>query len=80
MRFVIEVVMVNPSLIEHLKGVESALNQDDSAEIFTAGDFVGITDGPFKGRSAEVLKSVNKRAKVLMGFMSQQHKVNLSVD
>ena len=78
-RFGIEPAVVNPSLIEHLKGVESALNQDGPAEIFKAGDCVEITDGPFKGLSAKVLKSVNERVKVLMEFMSQQHKVNLSV-
>jgi len=48
-------------------------------EIFKAGDCVEITDGPFKGLSAKVLKSVNERVKVLMEFMNQQHKVNLSV-
>jgi len=78
-RFGIEPAVVNRSLIEHLKGVESALNQDGPAEIFKAGDCVEITDGPFKGLSAKVLKSVNERVKVLMEFMSQQHKVNLSV-
>lgn len=78
-RFGIEPAVVSPSLIEHLKGVESALNQDGPAEIFKVGDCVEITDGPFMGLSAKVLKSVNDRLKVLMEFMSQQHKVNLSV-
>ena len=78
-RFGIEPAVVNPSLIEHLKDVESALNQDGPAKIFKAGDCVEITDGPFKGLSAKVLKPVNERVKVLMEFMSQQHKVNLSV-
>ena len=78
-RFGVEPAVVNPSLIEHLKGVESALNQGGPAEIFKVGDQVEITDGPFKGLSAKVLKSVNERVKVLMEFMSQQHKVNLSV-
>ena len=78
-RFGIEPAVVNPSLIEHLKGVESALSQDGPAEIFKAGDCVEITDGPFKGLSAKVLKSVDERVKVLMEFMSQLHKVNLSV-
>ena len=78
-RFGIEPAVVNLSLIEHLKGVESALNQDGPAEIFKVGDCVEITDGPFKGLSAKVLKSVNERVKVLMEFMSQQHKVSLSV-
>jgi len=78
-RFGIKPAFVNPSLIEHLKGVEWALNQDGPAEIFKAGDCVEITDGPFKGLSAKVLKSVNERVKVLMEFMRKQHKVNLSV-
>ena len=78
-RFGIEPAVVSPSLIEHLKSVESALNLDGPAEIFKAGDCVEITDGPFKGLSAKVLKSFNERVKVLMEFMSQQHKVNLSV-
>ena len=78
-RFGIEPAVVKPSLIEHLKGVELALNQDGPAEIFKAGDCIEITDGPFKGLSAKVVKSVNKRVKVLMEFMSQQHKLNLSV-
>ena len=59
--------------------MSSALNQDGPAEIFKAGDCLEMTDGPFKELSAKVLKSVNERVKVLMQFMSQQHKVNLSV-
>jgi len=78
-RFGIEPAVVNPSLIEHIKGVESAINQDGPAEILKAGDCVEITDGPFKGLSAKVLRSVNERVRVLMEFMSQQHKINLSV-
>ena len=75
-RFGIEPAVVNPSLIEHLKGVESASNQDGPAEIFKVGDSVEITDGPFMGLSVKVLKSVNERVKVLMKFMSQQYKIN----
>ena len=78
MFFGIETAVVNPSLIEYFRGVESVLNQDGPAEIFKAGDCVEITDDPFKGLSAKVLKSVNERVIVLIEFMSQQHKVNFS--
>ena len=80
-RFGVEPAWANDALIQDIRALENSRTQDgEKLKPFKKGDQVNILEGPFKGISAEVFSSDEKRVIVLLKVLGQMQKLKFETN